>query len=84
LGDLLHEVGRVYIPALLANNAAIDAGSEQMETTIDGQRWVQPTFPYQAKCLQSLRQGYFSLDPADRDSVDEILSGTGCEAFLSN
>ena len=84
LGDLLHEVGRVYIPALLANNAAIDAGSEQMETTIDGQRWVQPTFPYQAKCLQSLRQSYFSLDPADRDSVDEILSGTGCEAFLSN
>jgi hypothetical protein len=84
LGDLLCEVGRVYIPALLANNAAIDAGSEQMETTIDGQRWVQPTFPYQAKCLQSLRQSYFSLDPADRESVDEILSGTGCEAFLSS
>jgi hypothetical protein len=84
LGALLHEVGRVYIPALLANNAAIDAGSEQMETTIDGQRWVQPTFPYQAKCLQALRQGYFSLDPTDRESVDEILSGTGCEAFLSS
>ena len=84
LGELLHEVGRVYIPALLANNAAIDAGSEQMETTIDGQRWVQPTFPYQAKCLQALRHSYFSLDPTDRESVDEILSGTGCEAFLSS
>jgi len=31
-----------------------------------------------------LRHSYFSLDPTDRESVDEILSGTGCEAFLSS
>ena len=84
LGDLLSEVGRVYIPALLANNAAIDAGADQMDTTIDGQPWTQPTFPYQAKCLQALRKSYFSLDPADRDSVDTVLKGTGCEAFLGS
>ena len=84
LGDLLNEVGHVYIPALLANSAAIDAGDDQMNTTIDGQPWTQPTFPYQAKCLQSLRHGYFSLDPADRDGVDAVLKGTGCEAFLGD
>jgi len=84
IGELLAEVGRVYIPALLANNAAIDAGSDQMETTIDGQRWVQPTFPYQAKCLQTLRYNYFALDTADRESVDTVLAGTGCEAFLNS
>ena len=84
LGDLLAEVGRVYVPALLANSAAIDAGSEQMETTIDGQRWLQPTFPYQAKCLQTLRHSYFSLDPADREAVDHVLADTGCEAFLGS
>jgi hypothetical protein len=84
LGDLLNEVGHVYIPALLANSAAIDAGNDQMNTTIDGQPWTQPIFPYQAKCLQSLRHGYFSLDPADRDGVDAVLKGTGCEAFLGD
>jgi glutathione S-transferase len=84
LGELLSEVGKVYIPALLANNAAIEAGQEDMNTTIDGQPWTQPTFPYQAKCLQALRQSYFSLDPADREGVDAVLQGTGCEAFLEN
>ena len=74
----------MYIPALLANNAAIEAGQEDMNTTIDGQPWTQPTFPYQAKCLQALRQSYFSLDPADREGVDAVLQGTGCEAFLEN
>ena len=77
-------MGRVYIPALLANNAAIDAGQDQMDATIDGQPWTQPTFPYQAKCLQTLRHRYFSLDQADRDGVDTVLAGTGCEAFLGN
>ncbi len=84
LGELLSEVGRVYIPALLANNAAIDAGKDQMDTTIDGQPWTQPTFPYQAKCLHTLRHSYFSLDQTDRDGVDAVLAGTGCEAFLGN
>lgn len=83
LGDLLSEVGRVYIPALLANNAAIEAGNDRMDTTIDGQPWTQPTFPYQAKCLQALRHSYFNLDPADREGVDAVLAGTGCEAFLA-
>ena len=84
LGDLLNEIGRVYVPALLANAAAIDAGKDQMDTTIDGQPWTQPTFPYQAKCLQTLRQRYFSLNPADREGVDSVLAGTGCEAFIGN
>lgn len=82
LGDLLMEVGRVYIPALLANSAAMDAGQEQMDTTIDSQPWTQPVFPYQAKCLQALRQRYFSLNPAERESVDQVLDGTGCDAFI--
>jgi hypothetical protein len=84
LGDLLSEVGRVYIPALLANNAAMEAGDKQMNTTIDDQPWTQPTFPYQAKCLQTLRHSYFALDPADREGVDRVLKGTGCEAFLGD
>lgn len=84
LGDLLSEVGRVYIPALLSNIAAINAGDDQMNATIDGQPWTQPAFPYQAKCLQTLRHAYFSLDPTDREGVDAILQGTGCEAFLGD
>ena len=82
LQDLLTEIGRTYVPALLANAQAIQAGSEQMETTIDGQAWQQPTFPYQAKCLQWINAEYRKLDDASKAQVDELLAGTGCEALL--
>jgi glutathione S-transferase len=82
LGPLLAEIGRVYAPALLANAEALQAGSEQMETTIDGRRWVQPAFAYQGKCLQWINQEYAALAERDREAVDRILAGTGCEAMI--
>lgn len=82
LVDLLGEVGRVYAPALLANAAAVDAGADSVETTIDGQPWVQRPFPYQAKCLGWLRQAHARLDGEDRAWVDRQLEGTGCETLF--
>ena len=82
LHALLREVGRTYVPALLANARAIDANAEQVETAIDGQPWVQKPFPYQAKCLQWVRQEYARLDGTARATVDDALAGTGCEALF--
>jgi glutathione S-transferase len=82
LGDLLAEIGRTYAPALLANAAAIENGQEQMETTIDGQRWVQPAFPYQAKCLAWINDEYAQLDAASQAQINRILNGTGCDALI--
>lgn len=83
LEELLTEIGRVYAPALLANAAALQAGQEQMQATIDGRAWQQPAFAYQGKCLQWINQEYQQLTAADRRQVDEILAGTGCETLLS-
>ena len=83
LGNLLSELGRVYVPVLLANAEAIDAGAEQFETEVDGAFWTQRTFPYQAKCLQWFRQAYARIDGADRELLDELLSGTGCERLFA-
>ncbi len=82
LGDLLREIGHVYAPALLANAAALRAGSAEMETTIDGRRWVQPPFPYQGRCLQWINDEYRALAPNERAHVDAILDGTGCDALV--
>lgn len=79
---LLKEFGRVYVPALLANAAAIAKGAETFETEIDGRPWKQQTFPYQAKCLQWLRNAYADLAASDRASVDKILAGTGCPVLF--
>ena len=82
LRALLAEVGRTYVPVMLANAQAIDSGSERVEAVVDGEPWVQPPFPYQAKCLQWVRQEYARLDGTDRDYVDGILTGTGCESLF--
>jgi len=80
---LLSEVGRIYVPFLLANAAALERGEKQVECQIDGRPWVQQSFPYQAKCLRWLREGRAALSSDDRAAVDRILGGTGCEALFT-
>ena len=80
---LLAEVGRVYVPFLLANAAAVAAGSERVECTIDGRAWTQKPFPYQAKCLGWLREEYAALSADERADADRILGGSGCEALFA-
>ena len=82
LRALLQEIGNTYVPALLANARAINDGAELVETTIDGQPWTQSPFPYQAKCLQWVRQEYARLDDVAQATVDDALAGTGCEALF--
>lgn len=82
LKDLLCEIGRVYVPFMLGNADAIAQGAEKVDCVVDGQRWVQEPFVYQAKCLRRLREAYSGLDKTARDLVDQCLSGTGCEALF--
>ncbi len=77
-------IGRTYVPALLANAKAIANGQDQMETTIDGQPWIQPVFAYQAKCLHSINAEYQRLDTTGKSQVDTLLQGTGCERLIGN
>lgn len=84
LGEFLAEVGRVYVPALIANARALMNDDNQMETEIDGRPWVQPTFPYQGKCLQWIREEYAGLSQNDQDAVNGILKGSGCEQLFED
>lgn len=84
LGELLTEIGRVYAPFLLANAQAVVAGQPDFETTIDGRRWAQPVFPYQAKCLHTLREARAALPDSVRQALDALLAGTGCETLFAS
>jgi hypothetical protein len=83
LRALLAEVGRVYVPFLLANAEALARGAARVECTIDGRTWVQRPFPYQAKCLRALAEAHAALAPDDRRAVDELLGGSGCEQLFA-
>jgi glutathione S-transferase len=82
LRPLLTEVGRVYVPFLIANADALERGAARVECSVDGRPWVQRPFPYQGKCLRWLREGYAALASADRRAVDELLRGTSCEVLF--
>jgi glutathione S-transferase len=83
LRALLAEVGRVYVPFLIANASALERGAARVECTIDGREWVQQPFPYQGKCLRWLREGHAALAAEDRRAVDTLLRGTGCERLFA-
>jgi glutathione S-transferase len=82
LHRLLAEVGRVYVPFLLANADALARGAAEVECIIDGRTWTQRPFPYQRKCLGWLRDAWRALGPADRAVLRRHLDGTGCEPLF--
>lgn len=80
---LLREIGELYLPYLEANAAAVVARADLVETTVDGQPWVQNPFPYQAKCLHWLRDAYTELDDEARSCVDGALPATALAVLLT-
>jgi glutathione S-transferase len=82
LAPLLTEIGRTYVPVLLANARAVDGGDEEVVAEVEGLPWRQQPFPYQAKCLQWLRQAFVALDGEEREIAESVLKGTGCERLF--
>jgi len=81
--DLLGEIGRTYAPFLVANAQALMTGADEVACEIDGREYRQGPFKYQGKCLQWLREGYAALAATDRERVDAVLDGTGCEQLFA-
>ena len=83
VSELLSEIGRTYAPVMLANAKAVMAGDEAFELDLDGARWQQRSFPYQAKCVRWLREAYSAMTDEDRTRFDAVIAATGCEALFA-
>jgi glutathione S-transferase len=75
--ELLQEVGRLYLPLLLANARSVHAEAADFQVTVDGQPWQQQAFPYQAKCLGWLRSQHAHLSADARSQLQPLLDATG-------
>lgn len=80
---LLELAGRYYLPFLAANRRAIDAGTASVAIDIDGQRYEQPVYRYQAKCYDYLCHRYAALDDAARSRIDSLLTDSACTPYLA-
>ena len=82
LNEIFVEVGRVYIPCLIANNKAYENKEDVWQIKIDDSTWKQKTFPYQSKCLGWIKEEFSNLSSEDKSKVKNYLEGTGCELIL--
>jgi glutathione S-transferase len=80
----LQQVGEIYMPFLLANAAAIEAGEDSFHITAMGLPYTQGVFKYQVKCLADLRARYTALDAHARARIDPLLAQTSCLEALRN
>ena len=80
----LQQVGEIYMPFLLANAAAIEAGEDSFHITAMALPYTQGVFKYQVKCLADLRARYTALDAHARARIDPLLAQTGCLEALRN
>ncbi len=77
---LQRQVGRLFMPWTLANEAAIAAGREEFSVELDGRTWKQKPQKYHAKSLRVLRDKYAAM--ADKAALDPVLERAGCLAGL--
>lgn len=80
--QLLEQVGAIYVPFLLANAAAFEAGEKTFRITIDGLPYEQGIFKYQLKCLADLRTRFAALPDDAKSRIDPLLADAGCKEFL--
>ena len=80
--ELFNEVGKVYIPCLIANAKAFENGDDIWETSIDGSIWKQKTFPYQVKCLKWIKDEFNKLSADNKKLTLRLLAGSGCDSIL--
>ena len=75
---LLELTGEYYLPFLLANAAALEAGDETFALNYAKGPYSQGTFGYQVKCLAELRRRFGELTGEAADRTRAVLARTGC------
>jgi glutathione S-transferase len=74
------QVGALFMPWTVANDAGIRAGREEFSVTLAGRTWTQKPQKYHAKSLGILRAKYAAI--AGRLALDSVLERAGCRAGL--
>ena len=70
---LLAQAGDTYLPFLKANADALTAGAETFEVMLEGHRYSQGVFKYQAKCLETLRADWKAQGAGDKQTLRGLI-----------
>ena len=78
---LTQQIGRLFMPWNLANEAALADAGEEFSVTLHENVWTQKPQKYHARSLGVLRARYAAVP--DKSRLDPILAETGCLAGLT-
>mgnify|MGYP001192632080 FL=1 len=81
--NIFYEIGNTYIPVLKANYDAVYNNEKEVNIEIQDTVWKQKPFPYQAKCLNWLKDEYKNLASKNKKFIDNFLCETGCELLFN-
>jgi len=79
---LAEEVGALFLPWSVANEAALKDGAKRFEVKLGGTLWSQEPQKYHARSLAELRRKYQSARNAS--GLDDIMAKTGCLTYLKS
>ncbi len=80
---LVELAAQIYLPYLVANESAVEAGEKTFTGEALGHRYTQTAFKYQVKCLREIRREYSSLDDRSKAAVDRLLARAGCQTAIA-
>ena len=80
--DLFKELSTSYVPTMIENHKAINKGEKEWSVDLAGYPWKQKSFPYQAKCLDWIRDEFRNLDNENQEKVLNFLKATNCQSLV--
>jgi hypothetical protein len=80
--DLFKELAISYVPTMIENHKAIGEGEKEWSVDLAGYPWKQKSFPYQAKCLDWIRDEFRRLDNENQEKVLGFLTSTDCQSLV--
>ena len=80
--ELFKELSTSYVPTMIENHRAIGNSDKEWSVDLAGYPWKQKSFPYQAKCLDWIREEFQNLDHANQEKVLNFLTANNCQALV--
>ena len=80
--DLFKELSISYVPTMIENHKAIGEDEKEWSVDLAGYPWKQKSFPYQAKCLDWIRDEFRALDNENQEKVLGFLTATNCQSLV--
>ena len=80
--NLFKELSTSYVPTMIKNHKAINESEKEWSVDLAGYPWKQKSFPYQAKCLDWIRDEFKNLDDKNQEKVLGFLTATNCQSLV--